>query len=202
MLFMYRNALLCDHWRNRCVEAGREGVIREFSVNFLGADQPMYFTNQAGGIIHAYLGINRGVVKGEPTVDRYIMEFDLETKTFTPLFETQHTGSSGSYITLDSYSDSEGNLGLFFNVQPLPRKVYHISRSGLEFIKEIMESGPTTFSLEDLMSKKIDGNPIIVEVGKNLQIDTWGIGARMTEDGIPYVDISSSGGYLHLFGLP
>ena len=195
------NALVCDQWRNRCVEAGQEGVIREFSVNFLGADQPMYFTNQSpDGSIYAYLGFNRGIVNGTPTVDRYIMEFDLESRTFIPLFQTQHTGSSGSYITLDLYSDSEGNPGLFFNIQPRPQQAYHLSPEGMSYILENADlSNP--HSLESLLHRKINGMPVVEVIGSNLPIDTWGIGARMTEDGA-YTVIASSLGFLQFYQRP
>jgi len=201
------NALLCDHWRNRCVEAGREGVIREFTVNFNAADptmayqtpdQPMSMTNQApDGSIYAYLGFNRGIVNGEPTVDRYIMEFDMESRTFTPLFETQHTGSSGSVISFDSYVTPNSDSGFFFRTGPVPMVLHHVSPEGLDYLRSTISSN-NVLSLKNLLGKKIGDIPIIEVTARGLPQDSWGMGARITEDELPYVVIGGSGGYLRV----
>jgi len=196
------NALLCDHWRNSCVEAGRDGVIREFTVNFNGADQPMSMTNQApDGSIYAYLGFYRGIVKGEPTVDRFIMAFDLETRTFAPLFQTQWTGTSGSVITLDSYATSNSDLGFFFITGPVPMVAYHVSPEGLDYLRSDISSNNVP-SLKTLLGKEVDNIPIIEVTARGLPQDAWGIGANTTIEGHPYVVIASAAGYLQFYEKP
>ena len=204
--------LLCDHWRNRCVEAGREGVIRDFSVNFNAADpsnanqtsdQPMAFTNQAPGedIIFAYLGFHRGMLDGTPTTDRYIMEFDVESRTFTPLLQTRYTGTRGSAIPLESYLSSDNDFGgFFFIIGPKPMEIYHVSPEGRDFIRNnTAESVPS--SLGSLLHETSEGVPVIQRIGAELPQDAWGIGARMTEDGA-YTVIASSLGLLQFYPIP
>jgi len=205
------NALLCDHWRNSCVEAGRDGIIREFNVNFNVADpsvanqtpdQPMSMTNQApDGSIYAYLGFYRGIVNNKPLVDRYIMEFDVETRVFTPLFETQDTFDAGSVIPLDSYYSHEGEPGLFFITGPVPMVAHHVSPEGLDYLRSGISSNNIP-SLKNLIGKKIDNIPIIEVTARGLPQDAWGIGARMTNNGQPYAIFGSSMGYLQFSEIP
>jgi len=194
------HGLACEQWRNICIEFGPEGIVRQLYINFMGADQPLLFSNQSlDGAIYAFLGWKRGLVDGIPTVDFHIMELDLETKTFKNLLQTQHTGSDAGGISLDTYTNSNNETGLFFYTRP-GMTAYHITPEGLAYLRS-NSSEENIPSIGDLLQIDIDGIPIIEQIGNNLPMDALGIGAGITENEHPYAVISSNIGYIQFYKL-
>ena len=99
--------------------------------------------------------------------------------------------------------ESEDGVGIYFSTYPNPQSIYHITPEGLRYLQESYSPSNIPSFIELNRQMKTDSEMILIErLASSIPVDSWGMGANVTPEGIPYVVIGSNWGPLLFYQKP